>query len=89
MPGRADYHAQPSPVKLAAALQALAQLHQAMANPATDLMGPSPGLQERGQRIQTVSVSQLNEWLGRVDTSHGPEMARLARHILRTAPRVR
>ena len=54
LPGDADFHRNPNPARLTAAMQALAQLHLAMANvqpnsPLQDTVrfGPSPGLAAR------------------------------------------
>jgi homoserine kinase type II len=51
MPGRADFHQDPTEARLAAACVALAQLHQAWAMQ-TPVAGQSPGLQRRLDRAE-------------------------------------
>ncbi len=46
LPGRADFHRNPSPVRLAAACEALARLHRAW-EPAVRAVGPCPGIRRR------------------------------------------
>ena len=46
MPGQADFHAQPSPERLAAACIALAQIHEAW-RPVATTTGPCPALRRR------------------------------------------
>ena len=54
LPGEADFHRSPSPTRLTAAMQALAQLHQAMASfqPNPQPQGPSPGISARLEQLR-------------------------------------
>jgi Ser/Thr protein kinase RdoA (MazF antagonist) len=86
MPGRADYHQQPSTAKLTAALQALARFHLATSDPATDPVAVSPGLERRGHQIRSLSPQQLSRFAHAIDLRHGPEIERLARRIVQRTP---
>jgi len=58
LPGEADFHRNPSPARLTAAMQALAQLHQAMANfqPNPQPHGRSPGISARLEQLRAEKV---------------------------------
>jgi homoserine kinase type II len=86
MPGAADYHASPSPKKLAAALETLARFHQATSAPATDPVAPSPGLQQRWRQIRSVTPSCLSRLAAAIDDRHGAAIERLSRSVLEALP---
>jgi Ser/Thr protein kinase RdoA (MazF antagonist) len=53
MPGRADFHQQPSPARLAAAMRALVQIHVAAVQmPGQSRVGTSPGLAARRDQLR-------------------------------------
>jgi Ser/Thr protein kinase RdoA (MazF antagonist) len=92
LPGNADYHAQPSPVRLAAACVALAQFHRAAESfplPETRPR-PSPSLTERARRLEDLasggSSDELRELAAacRAETQW-PAIARFAGQFLRLA----
>jgi len=53
-PGEADYHARPSPIRLARACQALARLHLAWSGETTGLLSPIPAVLRRRQALHAV-----------------------------------
>lgn len=83
MPGRADYHQQPGPARLVAAMHALAGFHNAAATyPGNTPRGRSAGLAERRQllaRLLSGGEREVREALGAVDW---PEARRLAHGLL-------
>jgi homoserine kinase type II len=62
MPGKADYHANPSPARLAAAMQTLARFHAAAASfPLPDAaQAPSPGIQSRLEQLRGLLGGELD-----------------------------
>jgi homoserine kinase type II len=86
MPGRADFHLQPTHNKLIAALRALARFHQATADAATDRPGRSPGLEVRWLQLQSTTPQRLSTLNGTLDAAYGPQIQRLAQQVLQLVP---
>jgi len=84
MPGRADYHQRPRPARLAAAVQTLAQLHQAGEAVVAPAAGRSQILQRRFEMLRETPglVRRLEPLQPRLD----PELAPLAAEVLARAP---
>jgi homoserine kinase type II len=75
MPGRADFHAHPSDVRLQAALATLARFHRAAASfPLPDTgPAPSPGILERLQRLQSLLTGGADRLAAAARAACGPE----------------
>ncbi|HTN75017.1 MAG TPA: phosphotransferase [Pirellulaceae bacterium] len=92
LPGKANYHREPTPLKLRAALQTLAEFHLVVADfhaaPAF-----SPGLTERCKRLNNWldgGIARLQAELPHSDWPELPERgARLVQLFLQEAPRLR
>jgi Ser/Thr protein kinase RdoA (MazF antagonist) len=61
LPGKADYHDDPSPEKLAGAMRALASFHQAVSDFPHELppVAPSPGLSQRLEMLRGLRNGEL------------------------------
>lgn len=88
MPGKADFHQNPSPRRLAAALEALAGFHEAAAGfplPVADV-DVSPGIQQRVRQLAALAESELELINRSVSTSIWPEMVSRAQRLLALFP---
>ncbi len=85
MPGEADYHAEASPAKLAAAMTALARFHAAAASfplPESRSM-PSPGVEQRKRQLRELLDGRLDELSAQVKTQPMPGVRERAQLVLR------
>jgi Ser/Thr protein kinase RdoA (MazF antagonist) len=84
MPGVADYHQNPSPAKLRAAAEALAQFHQAAATfPLPHgRCKTAPGLQSRLERLAAWTDAKLARLSASVTDADWPEFAERAQRLL-------
>lgn len=83
LPGRADYHESPTPGRLRAAMQALAQFHCAAANLLTGL-GRSPGIVQRLRSAEQLGGQSAN-YRRAVEQGLGSPLALIARQTLEMA----
>lgn len=75
LPGQADFHRQPTTQKLAAAMRALAQFHQAAAGfPVAASLGPSPGIVQRLRLLQTWQAHELDRLAAAITPGRWPEL---------------
>ena len=94
MPGRADFHNDPRPEKLLAALTALAEIHVAAGDyPCPGVgQGGSPGLADRCLRLQALLAGDADRLAGAVHPGRWPDAARIAWRLIdgfrRAAPRL-
>ncbi len=84
MPGSADYHSNPSPTRLRAALRALARFHVAAITPdGHDPIGPSPTMKRRFEELRAfVNGPAASEMRDRVPDGRWPELDLLAERLL-------
>jgi Ser/Thr protein kinase RdoA (MazF antagonist) len=84
MPGAADYHQNPSPTKLRAAAEALANFHRASATFPLPHGGPktAPGLQSRLERLAGWTEVKLARLSATIVDADWPEFADRARRLL-------
>jgi homoserine kinase type II len=93
MPGAADYEQAPSDEKLVAAMVALAQFHNAVADyspppeltATLDAAGPS-AIPRRIDRLRKLRQSEINKLSNAVDDATWPEFAVVAREFLARLP---
>jgi homoserine kinase type II len=81
MPGRADFHRDPRPEKLQAALEWLARFHAAAA-PLPRQIGPSPGIAERLDLLKRLKAAERSEIEMRLPSLAWPEFVSRAQRIL-------
>lgn len=83
MPGAADYRQEPSAERLAAALTALAEFHQAAATfPVSGDRGPSPGIAVRRRLLAEWRAGQAERLGAAVRPGRWPELAERAVKVL-------
>ncbi len=96
MPGQADYHEHPSPVRLAAAMRALAEFHLAASTFPLPHAQPAqaPGILERRDLVRQLVTSGLDRLVAAIRPSAHPELTprvdrllQLARYVLPTVQR--
>src|SRR5690606_41454282 len=81
MPGKADFHREPSGARLAAAMQALGRFHVA-AEWFAKGWGPSPGIGQRDRKSTRLKYSG-GRLLESIERQAGHAMAELLREIVR------
>jgi homoserine kinase type II len=81
MPGRADFHSDPRPEKLRAALAWLARFHLAAA-PETPDLGPSPGIAQRSELLERLRGGEAAESARLLPTLGWPEFADRGKRVL-------
>jgi homoserine kinase type II len=88
MPGVADYHARPTPVRLRAALTALARFHRAAATiPQVEArVGPSPAIAARRRQLAAIMSGGAAELQAALEHQRWPELADQARRWLKLLP---
>jgi len=90
MPGAADYHARPSPERLAAAMRVLARFHVAAARSSENRLAagwslreaPSPGLAARREHLARLRRGELAQLAAALERSPWSEFAGRARRLL-------
>jgi len=86
MPGEANFRQQPRAAKLAAAMQTLANLHDAARSynqpAAASHNGPSPGLQRRLECLHSLQQGELEQLWKAARTAEASELREVALHLL-------
>jgi Ser/Thr protein kinase RdoA (MazF antagonist) len=94
LPGNADYRAHPSPARLQAALQTLAEFHEAARTFPLPDPGPghSPGMERRTDQLEQLLRGKLDELSDAVLQGPWPELRSRGQRLLKlareTAPRL-
>jgi homoserine kinase type II len=88
MPGRADYHERPSSQRLRAAMQALAQFHEAATSfPLPDVSPvPSPGIRQRWEQLEQLQSGGLARLRNSIQPALWPALAERAERLLSLFP---
>lgn len=88
IPGRADFHDDPTEAKLSAAMQALAEFHQAVANHPSAPSEPavSPGLQQRMRQLQLLQRGGIEQLRSAVEDQIDPQFGAIVRRMLKWLP---
>lgn len=90
MPGAADYHQDPSPARLAAALRALARFHAAAAShpscPPSPI--PSPGIRMRLGRIEQIMTQGMERLASSIRRAESSAVAQRGLRLLELFPLV-
>jgi hypothetical protein len=82
MPGKADFHAEPTRPRLRTALQALAQFHNLSALGQTPLFGRAPCLTDRQQQIAKLRAGGLDQLTTAVTRGFDPQLDQRAHALL-------
>jgi Ser/Thr protein kinase RdoA (MazF antagonist) len=88
MPGRADFHDHPTPYRLGAAMQALAEFHEAASGfPLPIETDASPGIRQRLQQLTGLEEGGLSLLEQSLTPAIWPELVGRAQRLLRLFPR--
>lgn len=86
--GRADYSSHPSPARLAAALQTLAEFHLSVADFGSPISGASPGIERRVQQLDRLLQEDFARIAAAVSEAPHQELQDPALQLLELFPRL-